>query len=145
MHLTADRLLVVEGERIHAVAIVGASTLAIAMAGGLDHLRHALEDSGFRRVEIHAEAPSSWSRGRVVPSFSDLSWPIWIEATPTRTASLTRDITEEISILDAWDARDDKRAPLANPYAWEPGEPRRLVTFVMVFGVAYPLFVAGVA
>lgn len=145
MRLTADRLLVVDGETVRATALVRASKMAIAVAGGLTHLRHALEDVGFHDVALFEARPAAWE-ARALPATPDLTWIVWLEATPSRTASLSRDLTEELSVTDAWPALEaDMRQPLRSAYATSPGAPRRLVGFVVVFGVAYPLAIAGVA
>lgn len=139
MRLTADRFIVAAGERVRAVVVVTVNEIVIAAEGGLAHLRHALEDIGFRDVEIFTEAPDDWEPiARIRPVTGDLEWVAWFEATSLRSASYVRELTDELRIVAAWTAPDEVRGPDA--YAITPARPMRLVGFVTVFGEAYPLF-----
>ncbi len=143
MHLSADRLEVSEGERLHAVLVVHPSVVSVLAAGGIAHLTHALEDVGFRDVRAWPLPPAGWLRGGDVPKPADLEWLLWVAATPTRSASLTRALTEDVRIADAWSADLEPEAtapelvPL-HPYAPAYAAPTRIAGVVHVFGVAYP-------
>lgn len=169
MQFTSDRLEVQAGERVRALFIVRASRAAVAAAGGFAHLGHALEDVGFSNIGLFATRPPHWRRVVEKPATSDLEWLLWGEFTAKRSASLARDLTDKLTIADAWEAEpegdlepwedgepldpweldelvdvwDDESIPLRSLYAVTRGAPRRLVGFVVVFGVAYPLFAFG--
>ncbi len=154
MNLTADRLEVLEGERLLALAIVHTPAPALAVAGGLPHLRHTLEDIGFRDVELRTDAPA-WFPDAERPALASLESLMWIEATPARSMSLTRDLTEDLTVIHARAATTgDAQAPDAphasnpphaaplgvmRPYGVTFAIPVRLAGVLWVFGVAYPI------
>lgn len=142
MQLSADRLEVTARERIRAVGMVAVPLVGLIVAGGLDYLRHTLEDTGFHEVELFLAQPRGWTRGQIDKPIG-FEWPLWIEATAKRTASFRRELTEEIRVLDAWAAGSDgpaaqEEAPL-HPYAVVARAAMRLAGVLRAFAVAYPL------
>ncbi len=135
MQLTADRLEVREGERLRALAIVHTPAPALAVVGGLPHLRHTLEDIGFRAVTLRMDAPA-WFPDDARPALASLESLVWIDATPVRSMSLARDLTEDLTITQA---RAVKAAVATRPYGVVVGVPLLLAGRLWVFGVAYPL------
>ncbi len=140
MRLSADRLEVSEGERLHAVLVVHPSVVSVLAAGGLAHLTHELEDVGFRDVRVGPRPPAAWVRGADAATPGELEWLLWVAATPTRSASLTRELTEDVRIADAWPALDEREelAPLS-PYAVAYAAPTRIAGVLHAFGIAYPI------
>jgi len=144
VRLTADRLIVAAGERIRAIAVVTVPEVVIDAQGGLPHLRHVLEDVGFRDVTVATEAPTAWGTPAMRrPITSGFEWPVWLAARSVSAASLSRDLSDEIRIVYAWNADDEEDAPELPAYPVFPFAPKRLVGFVEVFGHAYPLFALG--
>ena len=140
MWLSTDRLEVSEGERLHAVLVVHPSVVSVLAAGGLAHLAHELEDVGFRDVRVWPLPPAAWVRGADVATPGELEWLLWVAATPMRSASFARELTEDVRIADAWPALDEREelAPLS-PYAVAYAAPTRIAGVLHAFGIAYPL------
>ncbi|MFX8437334.1 hypothetical protein ABTL87_19445, partial [Acinetobacter baumannii] len=65
MPISTDRIVVGEGERIRAAAFAP-NQIDVLASGGVDHLRHELEDIGFRDVVVYAELPSEWPGSETV-------------------------------------------------------------------------------
>jgi hypothetical protein len=142
VQLTSTRLEVTKGERIRAVLLVHPSIVAVLAAGGPDHLRHELEDVGFRVLHLFMEFPLDWHRGGDIPAPSDLEWLLWTELEPRSSASFRRELTEDLRVVDAWTLDEEIARPLARPhlfYSLERGAAALLDGRVIVFGIAYPL------
>jgi hypothetical protein len=145
VQLTAERLDVVQGERIGAVLVAGPSIVAIAAQGGVAYLRHTIEDIGFGDVAVTLTVPTGWTRGRNVPTPDGLEVLTWVEGVPVRTASLARALTGDLRVLDAWatDASRDDAAGPPSPYAIVRFPAACVLGVVRVFGVAYPVREVG--
>jgi hypothetical protein len=141
MLLTADRLDVIENERIRAVLLVGAPMVSVLTLGGVDHLRRELEDVGFRDVQVFLDRPETWRFGASVARPSGLEWLLFADLVPAQTASLQRQLTEELRVLDSWDARLDGEpaVPAFHPYAVDLCATARFAGVVRVHAMAYPL------
>jgi hypothetical protein len=141
MLLDADRIEVTRGERIHAVLIVSTPMVTVLALGGVERLRRELEDVGFHDVRVFVDRPATWRTSANVARPGDLEWLLFAELVPTRSASLQRQLTEELRIADAWDARIDDRAPLPNfhPYAVYDCGTARLAGALRAFRAAYPI------
>jgi hypothetical protein len=141
VRLSADRFDVLEGERIHAVLIVSTPIVSVLALGGLDRLRHELEDIGFRDVQLFATRPLAWRFGADVPQPDGLEWLLFAELVPVRTASLQRQLSDELRVATAWEARLDGEPalPLFHPYAVDFCAAARIAGVVRAYANAYPL------
>jgi hypothetical protein len=139
MLLGADRLHVVEGERIHAVLIVSTPMVSILALGGLDRLRHELEDLGFRDVQLLVDRPSTWRGGAEVTRPGDLEWLLLAELVPMHSTSFQRQLTSELRLAVCWDARlDGERAvPAFHPYAAHFCAVARFAGALRAYAIAY--------
>jgi len=116
--LTADRLDVLQGERIHAVFVASVPMISLLALGGIDRLARELEDVGFRDVHVFADRPSSWRLGGDVPRPDGNEWLLFADLVPESTASYQRQLTEDLRVADSWDARlDGEPAAPFHPYA----------------------------
>ena len=138
MLLSADRIDVVADERIRAVLVVGTPMVTVLALGGVDRLRRELEDIGFRDVQVSADRPSFW-RSSGVARPDDLAWLLFAELVPRRSASLQRQLTEELRVADAWDARLDgeRSLPKFHPYAVYECAAARLAGVLRAYATAY--------
>ena len=136
MNLTNDRLDVQKGERIRA-ALVGASWTVTASA----HTANELEDVGFRVVSLVDALPSDadWQQGKLdAPGFPNTL--LWGELEAKTTASLNRNLTEDLYIARAWPAPSSgASAATLHPYDVDARGPSVVEGRVIAFGVAYAL------
>ncbi len=149
MKLTSERLDVERGEQLRAVLVVHPSVLQVVAAGGLEHLRHELEDVGFRVLGLFGDAPAGpgWSAAAGMPTPSDLEWLLYAELEATRGDSFQRALTDDLRIARAWalggadaEAPGEGRARVPHPYAVDRTHGTGLLGGrMLVFGVAYPL------
>lgn len=141
MLLTADRLDVLAGERLHAVLVVGPSMVSILAQGGIDHLRHQLEDVGFQDARLFVDRPSSWHLGAGVPRPDAPEWLVFAELLPAQTASLQRQLTEDLRVADAWDVRLDDTFVVTpfHPYAVDACASARFAGASRAFATAYAM------
>jgi hypothetical protein len=136
VNLTSDSLDVQKGERIRAT-LVGA-TWAVAAS---PHTASALEDVGFRVVSLVGALPADadWQQGKVdPPGFPNTL--LWGELEAKASASLGRNLTEDLYVARAWSAPSSLASarPL-HPYDVIAGEPSVACGRVIAFGVAYVL------
>jgi len=101
MRLAADRLEVLAGETLRAVAVVHPSRVSALARGALKRLVRGIVLRGFRDVGVFLEPPSSWCASAV----RHVDWLLWLEATPLASATFPR-VLGDLRIDDAWDARD---------------------------------------
>jgi hypothetical protein len=140
VQLSADRFDVVAGERVHSVLIVGTPMVSVLAQGGVDHLRRELEDIGFRSVRLTLELPATWPAVHDVPRPDGLDWLLFAELVPKRSASFQRQLSDDLRIADAWDARLDQAGrPAFHPYATVFCTPARFAGAVRAYATAYPL------
>lgn len=141
MLLTADRLDVVAGERLRAVLVVSPPMAAVLTMGGLPRLRSELEDIAFRSAQLFFDRPASWRFGGDVTRPDVPEWLLFADLVPTQTASLRRELTGEVRVADAWDARlDGDVAPEPfHPYAASPCATARFGGAVRAYAAAYPM------
>ncbi len=141
MQLTADRLIVDAGDRIRGVVIVHPSFVSVLAAGGLAHLANELFDAGFRDVELFLDPPTTWGHESDVANPSDLEWLLWFDAVANEGASLSRDITTDMRIADAWSADDEPHEfrGFLHPYAIAWAAVVRGEGALRAFANAYPL------
>jgi hypothetical protein len=139
--LSADRLDVIAGERIRTALIVSTVMVTVLSAGGVESLRRELEDVGFRDVRVFVDRPDSWRGGSDVPRPDGLEWLLFAELVPKFTASFQRQLTEQVRVADAWDARLDgiPPLPLFHPYAVALCVAARFAGAVHGFAIAYPI------
>jgi hypothetical protein len=141
MRLTADRIELDAGERIRGVMIVHPSQVSVIVSGGLPHLANEITDVGFRDVEVFLEPQPSWLHASDVAVPGDLEWLLWFEGFAKSTASLSRDLTEDLRIADAWSALDEPHEfrGFLHPYAVAWAAITRGEGALRAFGSAYPV------
>jgi hypothetical protein len=140
VRLSAERIDVAEGERIRAVLIVSTPIVSVLTLGGLDRLRHELEDIGFHDVQLFAARPAAWLFAPDVPQPDELEWLLFAELVPVSTASLRRELTDELRVATAWDARLDGEPALPfHPYAVDFCAAARFAGVVRAYATAYRL------
>jgi hypothetical protein len=111
----------------------------VIAAGDLAHLANTVEDIGFRDAVLVDAAPP-WATGLDPPGADGVDWDVWITATPIRSASLSRDLSDELTVLDAWPAYENEEpSTLLHPYAVQPAPPEWRAGMWCAFGVAYPV------
>ncbi len=137
MHLTADRLDVQKGERIRAT-LVGATWTVVASP----HVTNELEDVGFRVVSLVDALPADadWQQGNLAaPGFPNTL--LWAELEAKATASLQRNLTEDLYVARAWSSprsSSTSSRPL-HPYGVDAGAAAVVEGRVIAFSVAYVL------
>ncbi len=151
MKLTSERLDVERGEQLRAVLVVHPSVIQVVAAGGFDHLRHELEDVGFRVLGLFGDAPAGpgWSAAAGMPTPGDLEWLLYAELEATRGDSFQRALTDDLRVARAWPlegaatetpGQAGGRARVPHPYAVDRAHGTGLLGGrMLVFGVAYPL------
>lgn len=144
MKLTSDRLEAEKGERFRAVLIVHPSVVAVIAAGGMDHLRHELEDVGFAVHGLFAPRPAGeeWLPGASVPTPGDLEWLVYGELEATEGGSFSRAFTEDLRVAQVWRAEHPatRVATVPHPYAVDAEHGTGMLAGRwLAFGVAYPL------
>jgi hypothetical protein len=138
--LSADRIEVGAGDRIRTVLIVSTPVVSVRASGDLDRLRHDLEDVGFSDVQVSADRPVSWRFGADVPHPDGLEWLLFAELTARRSASLQRQLTSELRLATAWEARlDGEPAIPFHPYAAHFCATARAAGPVRAYANAYPM------
>jgi hypothetical protein len=149
VRLTSDRLEVTKGERVRAVLIVHPSQVSVAAAGGTAHLAHELEDVGLQVVGLFTEYPAAqgWRHGRSVPAPDGLEWRLYVELAAMVSASLNRNLTEDLRVAEAWPLEADAIGPTRTLSPAAPPQPYAidaahgdgvLAGRLVAFGVAYP-------
>lgn len=137
MILTVERLIVHAHERLRAAAFAP-NSIDLLVAGGLNHVRHELEDMGFRDVVVHPDIPSEWPGADEVRKPGALEVRFAFEATASEELDMRREIAPDIFVQTLFPPPDGSVFASLHPYALTWAHPARTAGVWRVFGVAYP-------
>ena len=83
--------------------------------------------------------PETWLGARSVVRPDGPEWLLFADLVPTQTASLQRDLSGDLRVADAWDARVDDGPALStfHPYAVDPCAAARFASALRIYATAY--------